>query len=64
MVQFRDLIADAQTGELKIEELVTKKNDRKKLKSAALKISRASFNLLQPYWFDQVTAIFRKPQKQ
>jgi hypothetical protein len=64
MVQFRHLIADTQTGELKIEELVTKKVDRTKLKSAALKISRVSFNLLQPNWLDQVKSFFRRPQKQ
>lgn len=61
MVQFRKLIASS--NELEIEKLASWQIDRAELRVAALKVSRAAFNLLQPNWLDQVKAFFRKPQK-
>jgi hypothetical protein len=49
--------------ELKIEQLVAKEVDRTKLRYAALKVSRAGFNLLQPYWVDGIRSSYRKQQK-
>jgi hypothetical protein len=46
-----------------IEELASGQVDRSQLRRAALEVSRAAFDLLQPSWLDQVKAIFRKPQK-
>jgi hypothetical protein len=61
MVGFRNLMAP--TGELEIEKLASLQTDRTKLRGAALAVSRAAFNLLQPSWRDQIKAIIRKPQK-
>jgi hypothetical protein len=63
MIDFRGMIETQDTRELRIEELVTKKIDRDALRSGALEISLAGFNLLQPNWFDQIKSFFRRPQK-
>jgi hypothetical protein len=62
MVQFRQLIAP-DNKELDFAKLVAGQIDRKELRSAALRVSRAGFNLLQPSWWDQLYATFRKPEK-
>jgi hypothetical protein len=61
MVVYRKLIAPQDV--MDIEELASGQVDRSQLRRAALEVSRAAFDLLQPSWLDQVKAIFRKPQK-
>jgi hypothetical protein len=64
MVEFRELIANPDSNELEIEKLIAMQIDRTKLRTYALRVSRAGFNLLQPNWFDQLKSTFRKAQKQ
>jgi hypothetical protein len=63
MVDFRRLIA-SDNNELDFAKLVAGQIDRTKLRSAALRVSRAGFDLLQPSWWDQLYATFRKPKKE
>jgi hypothetical protein len=62
MVEFRKLIPRGG-HELDAEQLVTKMPDRKELQRAALKISSACFNMLQPRWFDMIISSFRTRHK-
>jgi hypothetical protein len=62
MVDFRKEIAKSD-NELDFEKLVSKQINRNRLRTLALKISQAGFNLLQPSWFDQLKSVFRIPQK-
>jgi hypothetical protein len=63
MVQFRALISNRENGELEMERITNRQINRAALRTAALRVSRAGFNLLQPSWLDQVYSAFRKPQK-
>ena len=62
MVEFRGIIADPASRELEIEKVLAMGN-RAALRTAALNISRACFNMLQPNWLDQLKSTFRTPRK-
>ena len=64
MVDFRSMIADSGTGSLFETEKLLGMENRVELRSAALKVSRACFNLLQPNWFDQFKSTFRTLRKE
>jgi hypothetical protein len=63
MVSFRDLIADADTPELKTEMLVARSIDRKALRNASLDLGEACFDSLQPGWLDYIQAPFQRRKK-